>query len=489
MTAVGAVPTLGRALVWFRRDLRDFDHAALSRALGSARSVFTVFVFDREILDALPSAADRRVEFIWDSVRELDAALRAHGGGLIVRHARARDEIPALAAALGVDAVFANHDYEPAAMDRDAAVAHDLADRGISFVTTRDQVIFERDEVLSLAGKPFSVFTPYRNAWLKALTPARVGAHPVVRLAAALARPPRALDRGLPSMEAMGFARTNLAAVGVRPGMGGGAALFADFKRRIDDYAEARNYPAVKGPSYLSAHLRFGTVSVRELAGYAHARSLQPGGAGAATWLSELIWRDFYAQILWHHPHVVAGAYKREYDALRFPDDLSLLTAWKEGRTGFPLVDAAMRQLESTGYMHNRLRMVTASFLVKDLLVHWKWGEKHFADKLIDFDLASNNGGWQWAASTGCDAQPYFRIFNPVTQSERFDPEGRFIRRYVPELSALEAREIHAPWLLPPALQQARGIVVGRDYPSPIVDHAAARQRALALFKAAGAKV
>jgi deoxyribodipyrimidine photo-lyase len=484
MTRVAAVPALGRALVWFRRDLRDFDHAALSRALGAAKSVHAAFIFDREILDALPSAQDRRVEFVWESVRQLDAALRAHGGGLIVRHARARDEIPALAAALGVDAVFANHDYEPAAMDRDAAVAHELARRGISFVTAKDQVIFERDEVLSLAGKPFSVFTPYRNAWLKALTPAHLRAHAVSSLGAALARPPRAVDQGLPSLEAMGFARTNLAQLGVRPGMGGGAALFADFKRRIDDYAEARNFPAVKGPSYLSVHLRFGTVSVRELAAYAHARSLEPGGTGAMSWLSELIWRDFYAQILWHHPHVVGGAFKCDYDALRFPDDLALFTAWKEGRTGFPLVDAAMRQLNSTGYMHNRLRMVAASFLVKDLLVHWKWGEKYFADTLIDFDLASNNGGWQWAASTGCDAQPYFRIFNPVAQSERFDPDGRFIARYVPELSALEAREIHAPWLLPPTLQQARGVVVGRDYPAPIVDHAVARQRALALYKA-----
>jgi len=484
MTGVAAAPAFSRALVWFRRDLRDFDHAALSRALGAAKSVHAAFVFDREILDALPSAEDRRVEFIWDSVRELDAALRAHGGGLIVRHARAREEIPALAAALGVDAVFANHDYEPAAMDRDAAVAHELARRGISFVTAKDQVIFERDEVLSLAGKAFSVFTPYRNAWLKALKPAHLRAHAVSSLGAALARPPRALDLGLPSLEAMGFARTNLAQLGVRPGMGGGAALFTDFKRRIDDYAEARNFPAVKGPSYLSVHLRFGTVSVRELAAYAHARSLEPGGAGAMTWLSELIWRDFYAQILWHHPHVVGGAFKRDYDALRFPDDRSLFTAWKEGRTGFPLVDAAMRQLNSTGYMHNRLRMVAASFLVKDLLVHWKWGEKYFADTLIDFDLASNNGGWQWAASTGCDAQPYFRIFNPVAQSERFDPDGRFIARYVPELSALKAREIHAPWLLPPTLQQARGVVVGRDYPAPIVDHAVARQRALALYKA-----
>jgi deoxyribodipyrimidine photo-lyase len=486
MTRTAAAPTRGRALVWFRRDLRDFDHAALHRALTSASAVYAAFIFDREILDALPSAEDRRVEFILESLRELDAALRARGGGLIVRHAHSRDEIPALAAALGVDAVFANHDYEPAAIARDAAVAQGLADRGIAFVTSKDQVIFERDEVLSLAGKPFSVFTPYRNAWLKALTPTQVRAHPVQRHAAVLARPPRALDTGLPALGTLGLAPTNLATLGVRTGMSGGAALFADFKHRIDDYATARDFPAVKGPSYLSVHLRFGTVSVRELVAYAHARSLQPGGSGAATWLSELIWRDFYAQILWHHPHVVDGAFKREYDALRFPDDPALAAAWREGRTGYPLVDAAMRQLNATGYMHNRLRMVAASFLVKDLLVHWRLGERYFADKLIDFDLASNNGGWQWAASTGCDAQPYFRIFNPVAQSERFDPDGRFIRRYVPELAALEAKEIHAPWLLPPALQQARGVVVGRDYPAPIVDHAGARLRALDLFKAVG---
>ncbi len=231
-------------------------------------------------------------------------------------------------------------------------------------------------------------------------------------------------------------------------------------------------------------HLRFGTVSIRELVAYAHQRSLQPDGIGAATWLSELIWREFYAQILWHHPRVVAHAFKPEYDALRFPDDPAAFAAWREGRTGYPIVDAAMRELRTTGYMHNRLRMVAASFLVKDLLVDWRRGERHFADLLLDYELASNNGGWQWAASTGCDAQPYFRIFNPVTQSERFDPAGEFIRRHVPELAALDAREIHAPWLVAPAIQRAKGVVVGRDYPAPIVDHAAARKAALALFGA-----
>jgi deoxyribodipyrimidine photo-lyase len=476
--------THDRALVWFRRDLRDFDHAALFHALRDAREVFCAFVFDREILDALPSPDDRRVEFIWESVASLDAALRARGSGLIVRHAFARDAIPELAAALGAGTVYANRDYEPAACDRDAAVAGALAERGISFLTCKDQVIFECDEVLSQAGRPFSVFTPYKKAWLARLAPSDLRAHPVDRHADALAAPPRDVAP-MPSLEAMGFRRTGLEALRTGSGMGAGATLFADFRGRIDRYKEARDFPAARGPSYLSVHLRFGTVSVRELAAYAHQRSLEPGGDGAATWLSELIWREFYAQILWHHPRVVAHAFKPEYDALRFPDDPALFAAWRDGRTGYPIVDAAMRQLNASGYMHNRLRMIAASFLVKDLLVDWRWGERYFAATLLDFDLASNNGGWQWAASTGCDAQPYFRIFNPVTQSERFDPAGTFIRRYVPELGPLDSAEIHAPWLVPPATQQAKGVVIGRDYPGPIVDHATARRAALALFAAA----
>jgi deoxyribodipyrimidine photo-lyase len=472
-----------RALVWFRRDLRDFDHAALHRALAGARTVHCAFIFDREILDALRDREDRRVEFIHGSVVELDAALRARGGGLIVRHARARTAIPALAAALGVEAVYANRDHEPAARDRDAAVASDLADRGIALCTAKDQVIFEGDEVLSQADTPFSVFTPYRNAWRKALTPGHLAPLACDDRARVLARPPPAFDLPIPSLEAMGFRRTNLKALGVTPGMTGGAALFRDFRTRIDRYRDARDFPAVKGPSYLSVHLRFGTVSIRELAAYAHARSLEADGEGAAAWLSELVWREFYAQILWHHPRVVGSAFKRACDALAFPNDPVRFAAWRDGRTGYPIVDAAMRQLNTTGYMHNRLRMIAASFLVKDLQVDWRLGEKYFADKLIDFDLASNNGGWQWAASTGCDAQPYFRIFNPVTQSERFDADGVFIRRYVPEIAALEGKAIHAPWAVPATTQRATGVVVGRDYPSPIVDHAVARAAALALYR------
>lgn len=280
----------------------------------------------------------------------------------------------------------------------------------------------------------------------------------------------------------MGFARTNLQAMKLPTGMSGGKALFEDFVTRIDQYDEARNYPAVKGPSYLSVHLRFGTVSIRHLARTAR----QMESSGAYGWLNELVWRDFYFQIVHHRPDLAAGkAYKAEYDALVFPNHPSYFAAWCEGKTGYPLVDAAMRQLNQTGYMHNRLRMVTASFLVKDLLIDWRWGERYFAEKLIDFDFAANNGGWQWAASTGCDAQPYFRIFNPTSQSEKFDPQGKFIRKYVPELAACSDKEIHAPWTITSFRQQLIGLEIGKDYPAPIVDHASQRALALDLYKSA----
>jgi deoxyribodipyrimidine photo-lyase len=262
--------------------------------------------------------------------------------------------------------------------------------------------------------------------------------------------------------------------------MQGGLALFEDFKNRMGHYQDARNFPAVKGVSYLSVHLRFGTVSIRHLA----RTAMQAHNAGAQTWLSELIWREFYVQILHHKPQLAAGhAYKAEFEHLAFSNDPALFAAWCEGRTGYPLVDAAMRQLNSSGFMHNRLRMIAASFLVKDLLIDWRWGERYFAEQLIDFDFSANNGGWQWAASTGCDAQPWFRIFNPTTQSERFDAAGKFIRRYVPELAACNDKEIHAPWLLSTDRLQALNLRLGVDYPTPIVDHATQRGLALALYK------
>jgi deoxyribodipyrimidine photo-lyase len=466
-----------RALVWLRRDLRAEDHAALHHALRDARAVRCVFVFDTEILDALPTREDRRVEFIWHAVAELRAALEAMGGGVAVLHGPARDLIPAHAATIGADAVYFAHDYEPAAVARDAAVEQALLEAGRRLHTFRDHAVFEKSELLTQAGKPFTVFTPYKNAWLKALDRERLTPMAVAPYAAAFEREP---STALPSLESMGFRETNLKSLAMPVGAAGARTLFDDFRGRMDGYRDRRDFPALRGPSYLSVHLRFGTIGVRELAREARAR----GGEGAATWLSELIWRDFYFQILWHHPHVVEGAFRREFDALRFPDDPALFAAWCAGRTGYPLVDAAMRQINQTGWMHNRLRMVAASFLVKDLHVHWRRGERYFADHLNDFDLAANNGGWQWAASTGCDAQPWFRIFNPVTQSEKFDAEGRFIRLYVPELAKLPAEFIHAPWTLPPLEQQALGVVIGRDYPAPVVDHAAARETTLAIFGA-----
>jgi len=462
--------SIDSALVWFRRDLRDHDHAALSAALQAAGRVHCAFVFDTDILDALPSRRDRRVHFIRESLVELDTALRARGGGLIVRHGRASEEIPALAHELGVHTVFANRDYEPSAKHRDALVAQSLSEMGISFQGCKDQAIFECDEVLTQAGKAFSVFTPYKNAWLKRLTTADYARFDCSGVFAGSAL------TGVPSLTEIGFEATDLQEVGIQPGMSGARALWDEFRAgRIKRYGALRDFPAIKGVSYLSVHLRFGTIPIRELVRTALAE-------GADTWLNELIWRDFYFMILDRFPQVERNAFKPEYDAIRWENLPAGYAAWCAGRTGYPLVDAAMRQLNFSGWMHNRLRMVVASFLSKDLGIDWRLGEKYFAERLNDFDLSANNGGWQWAASSGCDAQPYFRIFNPITQSEKFDPEGKFIRRYVPELAAVPNKYIHAPWLMGRIEQEGLGVVIGRDYPGPIVDHAQARERTLARY-------
>lgn len=459
-----------KALVWFRRDLRDHDHAALSAALAEAQQVYCAFVFDSEILDTLPTRRDRRVHFIRESLVELDTALRAKGGGLIVRRGRAVDEIPALTRQLGVSAVFTNRDYEPSAKSRDAQVAQQLRDDGIAFHAVKDQAIFDGDEVLTQAGKVFSVFTPYKNAWLKRLTAADCATWPCTGQLAGLEL------AGVPTLEEIGFAPTDLVKLGIQPGMSGAQALWEDFAQgRLERYGSLRDFPAIKGVSYLSVHLRFGTISIRQLVGHALVEK-------ADTWLSELIWRDFYFMILDHFPHVVGHAFKPEYDAIQWANRPEAFLAWCEGRTGYPLVDAAMRQLNFSGWMHNRLRMVVASFLTKDLGIDWRLGEKYFAEQLNDFDLSANNGGWQWASSSGCDAQPYFRIFNPITQSEKFDAEGKFIRRYVPELAKVANKYIHAPWKMGRIEQEALGVVIGRDYPSPIVDHATARDETLARY-------
>ena len=490
----GVAPTPGppveRALVWLRRDLRVQDHAALAHALRAARHVWCAFVFDRDILDELPRA-DRRVEFIRDSLVGVDAELRAlaashgvEGVGLIVRHGRAVEEIPRLAAMLHVQAVHANHDEEPAARARDAQVLGHLAHAGVALHLGKDQVIFERGELMTQGGQPFSVFTPYKNAWLKSLAAEHLAAIPVEPHAAALAALPQDLQAGVPTLAEIGFAPTNLHELKLPSGPAGAEELLDDFLARIDRYHEARDFPAVKGPSYLGPHLRFGTISIRRLAREAHARMVA-GVRGAEVWLSELIWREFYQQILHHHPRVASSAFKPAYDRIRWERGKQAdarFAAWCEGRTGYPLVDAAMCQINQTGYMHNRLRMVAASFLTKDLGIDWRRGEAYFALHLNDFELSSNNGGWQWAASSGCDAQPYFRIFNPVRQSEKFDPEGRFIRRYLPQLANLPDALIHAPWLARPVDLEAAGLKLGEHYARPIVDHAEARAQTLARY-------
>ncbi|MBA2965247.1 MULTISPECIES: cryptochrome/photolyase family protein [Ramlibacter] len=486
-------------LVWLRRDLRAQDHAALSHALRSCHQVHCAFVFDTDILAGLPRQ-DRRVEFIRGCLVELDKTLRSLAGqpaaGLVTVHGTATREIPRLASALGAQAVFFNRDYEPAAIARDAQVRAALVDAGIACHDSKDQVVFDRQELLTQAGRPYSVFTPYKNAWLAKVDADDLRGHPVEQHAGALAARPAAWARAVPTLAELGFEPTDLASLAVPVGAQGAARQLQAFDRRIDRYQATRDYPALDGTSGLSVQLRFGTLSVRALARLAHARAAT-GDAGAATWLSELIWRDFFVQVLANFPHVVAAdgtgrSFRPAYDAIaweRGRPAQALFAAWCEGRTGYPLVDAAMQQLNQTGWMHNRLRMVTASFLSKDLGVDWRWGERYFARQLLDYDLAANNGGWQWASSSGCDAQPWFRIFHPVTQSRRFDPDGAFIRRWLPALRQLPAAALHQPWTATPADLETAGVVLGRDYPRPVVDHDAARARTLqryAVVKQAG---
>ncbi len=480
-------PLYPTGLVWFRRDLRVQDHAALQLALQQCAQVHCVFVFDQDILAPLPRA-DRRVEFIRESVAELDDALRQlsgkAGAGLMVRHGRAVQDIPALAAALQAQAVFATRDYEPQAVARDAQVQQALAQAHCALVLCKDQVIFEGREVLTQSGTPYGVFTPYKNNWLARVTAADLQAHDPTPWAHRLAERPNTDQPSVPTLSALGFERTNLSSLKIPTGASGGQALLEAFFERMDNYHATRDFPAIKGPSYLGVHLRFGTVSIRQLVRLALQRQAA-GSAGATVWLSELVWRDFYFAILANFPHVAQRAFKPEYDAITWESGSTaqtLFAAWCSGQTGYPLVDAAMAQINQTGYMHNRLRMVAGSFLVKDLGLDWRWGERYFAEKLNDFDLSANNGGWQWVASSGCDAQPYFRIFNPISQSEKFDPQGKFIRRYLPQLAGLSDKAIHAPWLAKPLELQAAGITLGENYPHPVVQHELARAQTLARY-------
>jgi len=462
-----------RALCWLRRDLRLHDHAALHHALKSGLPVACVFVFDSTILQSLP-ANDVRLAFIYDSLLQVQEQLRQNGSELITVYGDPVQKIPELAISLNAKTVYTNEDYEPAAITRDRAVSHALSSQGMELQLFKDQVIFAQDEILTQQKQPYTVLRPTSAIGWR-VSNLNMCKHTTARKA----NGPRCPSKPCLAWSNWAF-KTSLAQKLLNPaGWQGAQTLLEEFEPRIHAYQERRDFPAKRGVSYLAPHLRFGTLSIRQAVSLAWPSDSE----GAATWLSELIWREFYQQFLWHHPETASESFKPAYKDLPFPNREDWFQAWKEGQTGYPIVDAAMRQLNQSGYMHNRLRMISASFLVKDLLIDWRWGEQYFAQKLLDYDMASNVGGWQWAASTGCDAQPYFRIFNPITQSRKFDPDGQFIRRYVPELASLDKQAVHAPWQ---AKQLPIEFRLGQDYPAPIVDHDTQRHLALALFKQAG---
>jgi deoxyribodipyrimidine photo-lyase len=427
-------------IFWFRRDLRFEDNVGLYHALYQAKlqglKVIPVFIFDKNILDKLEDKKDRRVDFIHRTILSMQEQLVANGKSMLVEYGKPLDVIANLTKQYNITSVYTNHDYEPLAIERDAQIKTLLDEKGISFQTYKDQVIFEKEEVIKDDGKPYTIYTPYANKWRAYWLNHVPKLHPSIKLMDYFmdTKPFK-----IPSLKDIGFEATDL----VIPAIKWDANL-------VKKYTDQRNFPAIKGTTQLSVHLRFGTVSVRKLALETQALN--------STFFNELIWRDFYHMILWHFPQVGKGkSFKAQYDFIEWRNNEKEFKAWCEGKTGYPIVDAGMRELNTTGFMHNRVRMIVASFLTKHLLIDWRWGEAYFAEKLLDFDLAANNGGWQWASGSGCDAAPYFRVFNPRLQTEKFDKELKYIRKWIPELDSLE-------------------------YPKPIVVHEDARVRVLAAY-------
>lgn len=424
------------SLFWFRRDLRLEDNAALFHALKSENPVQPIFIFDSTILDKLPNKKDARVEFIHQTLADLARELAKKGTKLDVRIGEPLHVWKQLTDDYSIEKVYANRDYEPYARTRDKEVYEYLQSLGIAFMAKKDQVIFEKDEVLKKDGTPYTVYTPYSKIWKDQLNDFYLKSYPSEKINNWSTS---AKSKQLPSLEAIGFKLTEI------------SFPSNQFKEEIiRNYQETRDLPAVAGTSRLSIHLRFGTISIRKL-----ATASKPINA---KYLNELIWRDFYQAILWHFPRVVRENFHRKYDGVEWRNNETEFKKWCDGNTGYPIVDAGMRELSTTGFMHNRVRMIVASFLTKHLLIDWRWGEAYFAEKLLDFDLASNNGGWQWAAGTGVDAAPYFRVFNPYLQTEKFDPDLKYVRKWVPEFQEL-------------------------SYPKPMVDHKMAWKRAIDTYK------
>jgi deoxyribodipyrimidine photo-lyase len=421
------------AIFWFRRDLRLDDNAGLYFALSENKNVLPVFILDKAILDKLENKADRRVHFIFQSLLILKQRLEAKAGSLLIVYG----EPKGFFSNITPKAVYTNHDYEPYARQRDEEVQEILLQKGVAFKTFKDQLIFDKNEITKDDGNPYTVFTPYSRKWKARLNDFYTKSYPTTRY---LKNLKRIIPLPFPNLTDIGFLHSD--------------GQFPDRAIKLNviaKYHVTRDYPALKGTSRLSVHLRFGTVSIRKLVRLAAEKN--------ETWLNELIWREFYQMILWHFPDV-NRAFKPAYDRIKWRNDESEFAAWCAGMTGYPIVDAGMRELNATGFMHNRVRMITASFLCKHLLIDWRWGEAWFASKLLDFDLASNNGGWQWAAGSGCDAAPYFRVFNPALQAHKFDPKLMYAKQWVPELNT-------------------------SGYPQPIVEHTFARERALRTYKEA----
>jgi deoxyribodipyrimidine photo-lyase len=467
-------------IVWLRRDLRLDDHAALHAAAHRCERITCAFVLDPDLLRG-PRVGAPIVQFFFESLAVLREHLRALGSDLALREGPFARELHAVAAHTGATAVFYNEDYDPAMRERDANVTRELEAVGIDVHASTDHVLAPAHDVVQESGKFYTVYTPYRRRWN-----AFVDAHPpepIPSLAAARRRfaPATAIGRSLavPSPESYGHASSSAYP---RGGLDAAAHALRAFARGpIDAYADARNTPAIEGTSRLSPHLRAGTLGIRAAFAAGRARA-DAKHRGAETWIGELIWRDFYQQLLVHAPRVAHEPFVDAAKSIRYRDDERAWDAWVNGTTGYPIVDAAMMQLNTTGWMHNRLRMIVASFLTKHLLIDYRSGERYFEQHLADADLGANNGGWQWSASTGTDAAPYFRVFNPTLQGKTYDPDGTFVRRMIPALAKVPAKYVHEPWTLPPLLAAEAGCVIGRDYPAPIVDHAEARARALDVY-------
>jgi deoxyribodipyrimidine photo-lyase len=466
-------------LFWFRRDLRTADNRGLRRARDSAGTLYTLFIVD-PTHDEWRHACGDRLQFKLDAVTSLRETIRSGGGELLVRTGHAREVLPELARELSADVVSWNRAYEPYELDRDGAARYALEETGVQVETTKDQVLFEEDEILTNDGDPYQVYTYYARKWKERTK------DEVVSDVTAFDEPGGTEPGVIPSAEDLGLT-CHLEELDWLPTRDAARTRMDDFlDGPISTYEPDRDLPAKNRTSKLSPYLRFGLLSARELYWNANDwRRNRRETDGADTFIEELIWRDFYHQVLYNNPHVVSNNFDRSYNGVPWETHPEWLDAWKKGQTGIPIVDAGMRQLNQTGWMHNRVRMIVAMFLTKQCMIHWKEGETYFMNRLLDGDTAANNGGWQWSASTGTDAAPYFRVFNPISQSEKYDPDGAYIRRYCPELSELPDDAIHAPFDADASVRSKAGITLGQTYPEPILDHKERREHAIEQFRSA----